>query len=104
MLSCQKDFTQALESLKCSLLQVNKILKEVRLCQVDGFISALSLLRAKMMIRNGQRPYAQVDPKFYAPLPEIGGGDVGGELRKMTKAKYDALLARIHGKLSRIII
>ena len=78
---------------------MNKILKEVRLCQVDGFISALSLLRAKMMIRNGQRPYAHVDPKFYAPLPEIGGGDVGGELRKMTKAKYDALLARIHGKL-----
>ena len=78
---------------------MNKILKEVRLCQVDGFISALSLLRAKMMIRNGQRPYAHVDPKFYAPLPD-DIGDVGGELRKMTKAKYDALLARIHGKLN----
>ena len=83
---------------------MNKILKEVRLCQVDGFISALSLLRAKMMIRNGQRPYAHVDPKFYAPLPVDDVGDVGGELRKMTKAKYDALLARIHGKLSLIII
>ena len=82
---------------------MNKILKEVRLCQVDGFISALSLLRAKMMIRNGQRPYAHVDPKFYAPLPD-DIGEVGGELRKMTKAKYDALLARIHGKLSLIII
>ena len=42
--------------------QVNKILKEVRLCQVDGFISALSLLRAKMMIKNGQRPYAHIEP------------------------------------------
>ena len=76
--------------------QVNKILKEVRLCQVDGFITALSLLRAKMMIKNGQRPYAQIDAKFYAPLPDDQDVNID-ELRKMTKAKYDALLARIHG-------
>ena len=75
--------------------QVNKILKECRLSQVDGLITALSLLRAKMMIRNGQRPYAQIDPQFYAPLPDEEV-DVS-ELRKMAKARYDALLARLHG-------
>ena len=76
-------------------VQVNKILKECRLSQVDGLITALSLLRAKMMIRNGQRPYAKIDAQFYAPLPDE---DVDvGELRKMAKARYDALLARLHG-------
>jgi hypothetical protein len=78
-------------------LHVTKILKQVRLGQLDGFISALSLLRAKRMMSIGQRPYTHVAAQFLEPLPrELASPTTTRRLLSVNQ-NADVILSKLHG-------
>ncbi len=81
---------------------VNKILKNVHLSQLDEFIEALSLLRAKKMIGNGLKPYSNVAADMSAELPaELCAPEATRRLLALNA--NDAVLFALHGFVSEML-